>query len=64
MKVLHLLLFIALISCEQFNFQNPIFINDANDANEKVTEKLCGVKNEFLELVSYSPEQLKSGETC
>ncbi len=33
-------------------------------ANEKVTEKLCGVKNEFLELVSYSPEQLKSGETC
>ena len=59
MKVLHLLLFIALISCEQFNFQNPIFINDAN---EEVSEKLCGVKNEFLELVSYSPKQLKSGE--
>ena len=64
MKVLHLLFFIALISCKQCNFEYPIFINDANDANENdiVSYDYCGVENEFLDIVSFSPEQLKSGE--
>ena len=64
MKVLHVLFLIALISCEQFNFEKPIFINDANesnDANDVVSYKLCGT-NEFLEIVSFSPQQLKSSE--
>jgi len=58
MKVLHLLFFIALISCEQCNFENPIFINDA----DVVSYDYCGVENEFLDIVSYSPEELNSGE--
>ena len=54
MKVLHVLFFIALISCEQFNFQNKIFINDVND---NVSFKTCG-STEFIEIESYSPKQI------
>ncbi len=58
MKVFHLLFFIALISCDQLNSQNPIFINDAND---KLTYTLCGT-NEYIDIVSYSPDHIKTGE--
>ena len=62
MKVLHLLFFIALVSCEQLNNQNPIFINDANElVNNLVTYTLCGT-NEYIDIVSFSPNHVKAGE--
>ena len=62
MKVLHLLFFIALISCEQLNNQNPIFINDANElVNNLVTYTLCGT-NEYIDIVDFSPKNVKTGE--
>lgn len=54
MKALHVLFFIALISCEQFNFQNKIFINDVND---NVKFETCG-STEFIEIVDFSPKQI------
>jgi len=54
MKTLHVLFFIALISCQQFNFQNKIFIKDINDS---VTYKTCG-STEYIEIISFSPKQI------
>ena len=62
MKVLYVLFFIALVSCEQLNNQNPIFINDANElVNDLVTYTLCGT-NEYIDIVSFSPNHVKTGE--
>ena len=62
MKVLYVLFFIALVSCEQLNNQNPIFINDANElVNDLVTYTLCGT-NEYIDIVSFSPNQVKTGD--
>ena len=62
MKVLYVLFFIALVSCEQLNNQNPIFINDANElVNDLVTYTLCGT-NEYIDIVDFSPKNVKTGE--
>ena len=62
MKVLYVLFFIALVSCEQLNNQNPIFINDANElVNDLVTLTLCGT-NEYIDIVSFSPNHVKTGD--
>jgi hypothetical protein len=62
MKVLYVLFFIALVSCEQLNNQNPIFINDANElVNNLVTYTLCGT-NEYIDIVDFSPKHVKTGE--
>ena len=62
MKVLYVLFFIALVSCEQLNNQNPIFINDANElVNDLVTYTLCGT-NEYIDIVSFSPNHVKTGD--
>ena len=62
MKVLYVLFFIALVSCEQLNNQNPIFINDANElVNDLVTYTLCGT-NEYIDIVDFSPKHVKTGE--